>query len=1188
MESLKTRLQRATKFEENILKAFENRKLIFFLGAGVSRVMGVQGWNEFSTTLVKRAFPSHKEQATILKEIKDNKERITIAYSKFLSDGKLEEFYKYFGEALKPDPSIFNSKENVYEILSKFEATFLTTNADNLFEEVLGSALCHEDCEISTLRNEHDRVQNRLFYLHGHYTDDINIHENNLVFTAPQYVKRYNNQAFGDFLRAIFKDDNNTIVFIGYGLNEFELIDYIITKSGYTKNSERRVYLLYGFCDNEEILWKAKTAYFNELNIDLIEYDISEKGYDSIIDVLKVLLKEYQEKTIVPVTPKITLCTETFTEKNYAEISRLLKNEHFAKTYEPQIVAEIQHSKSFAWAQRFYEDGIFSPLQLTQKLEYRAWPLLELFVEWIESEDEEAQTACTTFLDAITREQIQLFAQTHTYIHSYLFRMIFALNKSNIKPKHLSLLRKIGKKNNLLYYELANALNYKCIVSWSKKILTKLLNVIFEKVDLDEFRDNMSYSIQHFFKHLNQNLKSEKIILLLLDYLITLLVDFSTSNTYCLLSRVNDLDNIVKNDQENWTAIFNEINFLFNILPQSIQEAKIKDLLSKEHSSYVKFGLYFARKYDHNIASDILDAKFFSSTQYFHECYLLLKRMVEKNFFLDDQKEILCQIIHCAHFGLDACKECNSDGYYTRLELSKRLLLLQLLACPQSKATIDELLKEGITPYESEKVAELCDYIRDAQWDHEVYITLDMFTDIPTENWCQHVENLCKKQTDYYILASSCRQFSAMVANQSATNISTVIHHLKTIKPLLASLILYELVSNQEKIACHTDLAVAGLGILDTMQESSLIDKDAANNIFQALSKIDIQDEDVIKKAIRTITPWLNNTIDGERVFNDDSHILTNLINYGDFYKISVLLNCFVALRKSCDHTLTAEEVQLLLDILRKDNTNRTGKYTLCYYYQNLKFISHEDSHQLIIDSIFDEEPFDMVALLFCILNSNHLFNELVEKVKSKYLSIGCVLSPNCKDHILLNRFHSFIIASRYYNLLTQEEFQKAFNDSSFLNHFIHSINAWAQKENFNLLEWVAPCWEYIKENCKDSQLQKFAEDILHSVDAVSTPTEGLLNLYLDVVEYCNKKACVYAKIPSILLFFTVNPQKTSNLLYKIFSLDGYTNRDDLQLVLLKYKEYHLEREGRPLLNMLSQRGEISNQDKEKLAEIFN
>ena len=233
-ESLKEIFAKKQEFPEDILKAFESRQLVFFIGAGVSRIMGIPGWDDLSRNLIKRAFPTYNEQTAIIRDVADNKERITIAYKKFENDNNLEEFYKIFGEAMIPNKTVFESKENIYKILNRFNAFFLTTNADNLFEEVLGNALCHEDYNPSILKSEHQRKQNHLFYLHGHYTDDIDTETNNLVFTAPQYVNRYNDEQFIDFIKTIF-NDKNTIIFVGYGLNEFELIDYIVTKTNYTK-----------------------------------------------------------------------------------------------------------------------------------------------------------------------------------------------------------------------------------------------------------------------------------------------------------------------------------------------------------------------------------------------------------------------------------------------------------------------------------------------------------------------------------------------------------------------------------------------------------------------------------------------------------------------------------------------------------------------------------------------------------------------------------------------------------------------------------------------------------------------------------------------------------------------------------------------------------------------------------------
>ena len=181
-----------------ILPASEERNLFFFIGAGISRLMGVPGWDEFSEILIKAAFPNYTDYQAILTSIAGSKERVTIAYEEFKRKKHIRKFYKHFGKAMKPRKG-FKASSNIYELLNKFEANFLTTNADDLFEKVLGAEVCHDEYDLSLIKSDKFKKTNHLFYLHGHYTDSIDIYKNNLVFTAPQYVERYNDGGFKDF-----------------------------------------------------------------------------------------------------------------------------------------------------------------------------------------------------------------------------------------------------------------------------------------------------------------------------------------------------------------------------------------------------------------------------------------------------------------------------------------------------------------------------------------------------------------------------------------------------------------------------------------------------------------------------------------------------------------------------------------------------------------------------------------------------------------------------------------------------------------------------------------------------------------------------------------------------------------------------------------------------------------------------
>ena len=142
-----------------------------------------------------------------------------------------------------------DKQTRIYDLLAQFKVNFLTTNADTLFEKTLGSEFCHTDFDAEMLFNSGNIPRGQLFYLHGRYAEGEG---ERLVFTAAQYVERYNENRFCDFLRCGF-DKECVAFFIGYGLNEYELIDYIATKVGLkNKNNFSLVYSLEPFFSMQE------------------------------------------------------------------------------------------------------------------------------------------------------------------------------------------------------------------------------------------------------------------------------------------------------------------------------------------------------------------------------------------------------------------------------------------------------------------------------------------------------------------------------------------------------------------------------------------------------------------------------------------------------------------------------------------------------------------------------------------------------------------------------------------------------------------------------------------------------------------------------------------------------------------------------------------------------------------------
>ena len=1169
-------------FAEDILRAAEDGKLIFFLGAGVSRIMGVQGWDGFSESLIRKAFFEYKDQMAILRDIKDSKERITIAYKKFEEDGNLEEFYNCFGEALKPNLNIFNSKKNIYKILSQFNATFLTTNADNLFEEILGHDLCHEDCKRSDMNDVRIRRQSRLFYLHGHYSDSIDIYKNNLVFTAPQYVERYNNGEFKNFLEATFQN-NNVILFIGYGLNEFEIMDYIVTKAGHSQKSPQKVYVLYGFCENDEIIFRAKKSYFEALNINMIPFDMSINGYDSLIDVLDSLYEDFRKRTVVPTSTIIHEAINEFNDENCAFILHCLKDDDKAKTMESEIVREVKKIQAFEWVEEFNKSELFSSAQMDKKIEAQAWPLLELLSEWVKTDDSEAQDVAINFLNQISEEQKKKLAERYTYINKHIVEIVFSLDKRHIEAEYLDLIETIVAGNNLFYHEVHDIKNVKRILQWRNNHIQKLLDYIFRKVDFNDYHDNQSYVIKQFFKKYNSAMSSERHYTFIFNYFIRIV---KCAGIYSRFLEIRNVDNIYKNYQEYWKLILDEIKLCFLKMRQSKQQELLGRLMREDNEACWKLALYLARKYNHNIV-DLIEgnAKIFSSYACYHEVYMLLKHHMGKKYLSIEMQSVFCRMVAEAKFGVDKYVKIGDEDYYNKLILEKRLALLQLLMCDEVKSLLEDYVKKGIEPYPSEEVAEQCDYVHGGQWVNEVQLSLEMFEMLPLEQWIKKYEEVCGLVKESFALADCARQFIGIVLERTEEEMNCVLKSFEELPCSLLPDIIDAVYSKRDSLESYDVLIDTCLNILEALLRDKEINIKAASSIFRLLSDIEITSEVMVMKTLTVIEPWLNISVGSEEAFSGDNHLLENLINYGDFNKYSVLINCYVSLKKNAGHELSNEEVLKLVNLLKKDGAKSIYRYTLGYNYQNLKYIAQSKA-TAFSEALLGEGAFDMTTLMLCIFNSGYVFDELGISIRENYLSGRYSIPKECESRIIKDRLFEFIIASCYYKKLTMEEFEIACDDAEFVSYFLHSISIWSKKEEFVIEDWLIPCWKKVKDRHGDKK-QEYAETLLHSIEDVLVPNEKLLDLYLEVVMCCKRHAFVHVKIEKVLDFCNVDVDKALELAKYLVEINDFVDNDELIVFTQKCVEVNRRDNARELLNWLSDEGRISLSKKEEIAGIL-
>lgn len=276
-----------------ITDAVNRNTLAVFIGAGVSRTLGCAGWDDLSECLINRCTTTKKsdgspclgeQDADVLRDY-DNKKKITICKQILDKNGCEAEFFDEIERSLEADPDKLKSR-NIYDELWGFRALFITTNMDGHFDaKFTPPKIAYQGGDFE---NKLDR--NKLYHIHGKISDRASV-----VLTTPQYITRYNASKLRDFLTSIFA--KYTVLFVGYGMEEFELLDFIIGKYKPDEKIELKHYILKPFKTGEEKTLRFEDYYYNPMGINVIPYHIGNGDYGKLYDVIQAWNREINQST---------------------------------------------------------------------------------------------------------------------------------------------------------------------------------------------------------------------------------------------------------------------------------------------------------------------------------------------------------------------------------------------------------------------------------------------------------------------------------------------------------------------------------------------------------------------------------------------------------------------------------------------------------------------------------------------------------------------------------------------------------------------------------------------------------------------------------------------------------------------------------------------------------------------------
>ena len=307
------------RIPNGLRQAAQRGRLVIFVGAGVSKLAGCPDWPEFADAALRDLVQQGKFSHGQLAQVSHLHPRVKLSIAR-----RLQSEHKAsidFRSILHPSGKTNEKGRRLYANLSKLGNKFVTTNYDEWLDEpfsipeisVKPSADSSTPTTLQT-RTVIYRIEeiipskinnaNVVIHLHGSVK-----HPEGMILTTQDYVRHYANDRGPEapdvenriltFLEYLFRE--KTILFVGYDLEELEILEYVITKATQPRSSEpeARHYLIQGFFTHEQELVRSLKSYYRESGIQLIPFVKDLKGWDQLLDVVERFARDVPASDLV-------------------------------------------------------------------------------------------------------------------------------------------------------------------------------------------------------------------------------------------------------------------------------------------------------------------------------------------------------------------------------------------------------------------------------------------------------------------------------------------------------------------------------------------------------------------------------------------------------------------------------------------------------------------------------------------------------------------------------------------------------------------------------------------------------------------------------------------------------------------------------------------------------------------------
>ncbi|PEE08304.1 SIR2 family protein [Bacillus cereus] len=522
---------------EDIIKAAKTGNLIIFVGAGVSRLLDLPSWDGYALEMLTDAVEKGVIEAEMYEQLKEEGPKKILTICKMLFDEK-EISPKSANEIFKFEKN--EKYKAIYEKLYSMNAIYITTNYDECLD-VLATPQSDNEKVISSMdiseenKLTEQNTEKKVFIDHTELLEAelkngnvIHIHgsvkkEESMLVTVQDYLERYgtiskqSHPEVSVFLDQVF-NSSYVVLFMGYGLEEFEILEYMLSKTNNPRHTMSH-YMLFPTNKEKDIMTDLYGKYYSSFGVELIPYDTSGGRYDQLIPIIdewsKVLSEVSGEKDLISQTiyiDDVLKCDDTaFEVRHRSVIKEINRNDDLALYF-------FKNVNDKRWLKKLVNAGFFKPEDVPQPIKvengYRIpyWVQGEYLRELV-SKHNLTDEEISDILKII--KSISFYSNEEgKYIDNYRVwnQFVEVLEKTPNKYIDLEFLDTINIWTKSMFsvdfisYNIGKKLMYKFLKSPEPEDIKKVEKIIEYLVSLDFEKNQVKLGKNYFYKIFNDDI----------------------------------------------------------------------------------------------------------------------------------------------------------------------------------------------------------------------------------------------------------------------------------------------------------------------------------------------------------------------------------------------------------------------------------------------------------------------------------------------------------------------------------------------------------------------------------------------------------------------------------------------------------------------------------------------------------